>query len=124
MNTSELDQIITEGKPVPALEPLIAKIGRAAVRYAFLCLKGPFPAGESTIATDADWSYEYAVYVLHGRFPAGEAAIARNESNKAMYAKFLANVSHPENRMRRTTLPSCVEPDLLDEISAPKKESD
>ena len=124
MNTSELDQIITEGKPLPALEPLIAKIGRAAVRYAFLCLKGPFPAAESTIAKDADWSYEYAVYVLHGRFPAGEAAIARNETNKAMYAKFLANNSHSEIRITPATLPASVESDLLDEASVTKKESD
>ncbi len=91
MNTTELDQLISEGKPVPALERLIAANGRAAVRYAFLCLKGPFPAAEPTISRDADWSYEYAVYVLHGRFPAGEAAIAGNETNKMMYAQVLAN---------------------------------
>jgi len=98
MNTTELDEIISQGNPVPALEHLIAKNGRAAVRYAFLCLKGPFPAAEPTISRDADWSYEYAVYVLQGRFPAGEAAIARNETNQTMYAEFLTNSQHPENR--------------------------
>ena len=90
MNTTEFDQIICEGKPVPSLEPLIAENGRAAIRYAFNCLKGPFPAAEPTISKHADWSYEYAVYVLQGRFPAGEAAIARNEINQTMYVEFLA----------------------------------
>ena len=88
MNGKELDRIISEGKPVPLLESLIAKNGRAAVRYTFNCLKGRFPAADPTISKDADLSYQYAVYVLKARFPAGEAAIARNAINQTMYAEF------------------------------------
>jgi hypothetical protein len=93
MKTTEFDHIILAGKPVPALEPLIAENGRAAIRYAFNCLKGPFPAAEPTISKHADWSYEYAVYVLRGRFPAGELAIARNKINQTMYAEFFGKES-------------------------------
>jgi hypothetical protein len=77
MNEKELDRI--------------AENGRAAVRYAFHCLKGPFPAAEPSISKDPDWSYEYAVYVLQARFPAGETAIARNTINQTMYSEFFAD---------------------------------
>jgi hypothetical protein len=91
MNEKELDRIISEGKPVPPLESSIAENGRAAVRYAFHCLKGPFPVAEPSISKDPDWSYEYAVYVLQARFPAGETAIARSTINQTMYSEFFGD---------------------------------
>lgn len=61
LKEKEVDRLISEVKPVPPLESLIAEKGRAAARHTFNCLKGPFPAADPSISKDADWSYQYAV---------------------------------------------------------------
>ena len=82
MNGKELDRIIFEGKPVPPVVSLIAKNGRAAVRYTFklpermvpgcradhiegrglvlsvrsVCLESPFPSRRSRHRTQRNKS--------------------------------------------------------------------
>lgn len=65
--------------PVPHLEDIIARDGRASYLYAFHSLKqSPFKKGEPEIAKDTWAAAMYAEKILKQPWPAGEAAIKQS----------------------------------------------
>lgn len=73
-----LDYSLLNG-PFPEGEPMIAKCGEAAVKYAERVLgKKRFALGEVEIAKSALNSYLYACNVIKGRFVTGEEVVSKD----------------------------------------------
>ena len=94
----------------PEAEPLLAKDGDVAYRYALYFInakywddedydKKPlirFPLGEPEIAKDAYTASRYARYILKNRFPQGEKAIAKDKYEYQKYIEFLNSIGYED----------------------------